>query len=188
MADPARRATAARRVLAVALTTVVPFVAACSSTKDLESGARTKTTIRDLGEDLIDDESVAGGSEGERKLQRVMDQLVASPDPCAILTQNGIQGYSIDPTILASSRARQTLTRGVIDVYNHLLDIIPDPAVKPALVVQRDTFVEVLDVVERYTANPSSKQGNEQIAELVKGEEFVEAATSVSSWTLANCS
>jgi hypothetical protein len=173
----------------VVLAAMVAVPAACASTKDIESSDQTKSTIRDLGGDLVDpDDVIASGSAGAREIQKIIDRLVASNDACAILTQKDVKGLKIDPTTLASSSARQALTKGVIAVYDHLIDIVPDAAVKPALVTQRDTFVQVLDLVERYTANPTSKQGNDQIQALITGDAFVKAATAVSSWTYANCS
>ena len=173
-------------LLLVAIATVP---SACSSTKDIESSGETKTTIRDLGGDLVDpDDSLTGGSAGAKAIQKIIDRLVASNDPCAILTQKDIKGLKIDPTTLASSGVRKVLTQGVIDVYDHVINIVPDPGLKPSLVVQRDTFVQVLDIVERYTANPASKQGNDQITALITADSFVKAQSTVSGWTYTNCS
>jgi len=181
----------ARRWLGAALLSLLIVTpVGCSSSRDIESSDGTKTTIRDLGDDdLVDeDDALAGGSQGAKEIQKIIDKLLASTDPCAILTQKDIKGLKIDATTLASSSARQTLAQGVIDVYGHLIQIVPDAAVKPALETQRDTFVQVLDIVERYTANPTSKQGNDQIQALVTGETFVKAESTVSGWTYANCS
>src|SRR4051812_44651454 len=108
-------------------------------------------------------------------MQKIIDRLLASNDACAILTQKDVKGYRIDATTLASSAARQVLARGVIDVYDHLIDIVNDDGIKPALQRQRDTFVQILQIVDRYTANPTSKQGNDQIRALSTGPEFVKA-------------
>ena len=159
----------------------------CSSSRDLESSEQPGTTIRDLGEELVEDEALVGGSEGAKEMQRIIDRLLASNDACAILTQKDIQGYKIDATTLASSSARQILANGVVDVYDHLIELVTDPAVTPALQVQRDTFGQVLEIVDRYTANPTSKQGNDQIQALITGETFVRAESAVSTWTFQNC-
>jgi hypothetical protein len=181
----------AMRGAVVALLTVgMALIAgpACSSSRDLESAANTGTTIRRLADDIEDDEALAGGSEGAQEMQKIIDQLLASNDPCAILTQKDVKGYEIDATTLASSAARRVLTNGVIDVYDHLIVIVPDDAIKPALQAQRDTFVQVLEVVDRYAANPTAKQGNDQINTLMTGEDFVRAQSAVAGWTSANCS
>lgn len=178
-----------RRAVATGLVVLVGLVGpACSSTRDLESAEPTGTTIRDLGEELVEDEALVGGSEGAKEMQRIIDRLLASNDACAILTQKDIKGYKIDATTLASSSARQILANGVVDVYDHLITLVTDPTVKPALQVQRDTFGQVLEIVDRYTANPTSKQGNDQIQALITGETFVRAESAVSAWTFQNCS
>ena len=179
-----RRWAASAALLA---TTLLPV--ACSSSRDVDSADATKTTIRKLDDGpLVDEDGLLGGSQGAKEIQRIIDRLLASNDPCAILTQKDIKGLKIDAATLASSSARQTLASGVIQVYDHVIQIVPDASVKPALGVQRDTFVKVLDVVERYTANPTSKEGNDQITALVTGEEFVKAQSAVSGWTYQNCS
>lgn len=182
----AARLRARAALVLVPLLVAVPL-AACSSTTDLDSEA-PGTTIRDLGDDpLVDDEGLTSGSQGAQAIQRIIDRLVASNDPCAILTQKDIKGLKIDATTLASSSARRTLAAGVVQVYDHVIQIVTDPTVKPALEVQKSTFVQVLDVVERYTANPTSQEGNAQIQALVTGEDFVKAQGQVSDWTNANC-
>lgn len=179
-----------RRVFGLALivaTAVVPV--ACSSSRDIESAGETKTTIRDLGDDeLVDEEALLSGSQGAKEIQKIIDRLVASNDACAILTQKDIKGLKIDATTLASSSARKTLAAGVVKVYDHIIQIVPDAAIKPYLGTQRDTFVQVLDIVERYTANPTSKEGNDQIEALISGDKFVQAQSAVSGWTYQNCS
>lgn len=185
---PTVREGALRRCAAVALTTVIALTAGCSSSRDLESAAQTGTTIRDLGEELVEDEALIVGSEGAKEMQKIIDRLLASNDACAILTQKDIKGYKIDATALASSSARQVLANGVVDVYDHLIALVTDASVKPALQTQRDTFGQVLSVVDRYTANPTSAEANDQIQALVTGEEFVRAESAVSTWTFQNCS
>jgi hypothetical protein len=179
-----------RRALAVALLAVAPLtatMAGCSSTRDLGSEGETKTTIRKIADDAGDEGALAGGSQGAKEMQKIINRLLASNDPCAILTQKDVKGFSIDATALASATAREVLARGVIDVYDHLLDIVGDDAIKPALQKQRDTFVEILQIVDRYTANPTSKQGNDQIRALSTGPEFVKAQHDVDNWTYQHC-
>lgn len=173
-------------VVLVVVSTGLPV--ACSSTREIDSADVTKTTIRDLGnEDLVDEDGLLSASQGAKEIQRIVDRLVASNDACAILTQKDIKGLKIDATTLASSSARQTLANGVVRVYDHVIQIVPDPAIKPSLGVQRDTFVKVLDVVERYTANPTSKEGNDQIQSLVTSSAFINAQSAVSAWTYQHC-
>ena len=86
------------------------------------------------------------------------------------------------------TEAVSRLAAGVVKVYDHIIQIVPDAAVKPYLGTQRDTFVQVLDIVERYTANPTSKEGNDQIEALISGDKFVQAQSAVSGWTYQNCS
>ena len=178
------------RSLVAALLIALLMVAAfgCASTRELESEGETKSTIRDLGDELPEDDAMAGGSDAAAAMQTIIDKMLASDDACAILTQKVIEGYQIDPTSLASTAARQVLASGVVDVYNHLIAIVNDDKVRPPLTVQRDTFTQVLDLVDRYAANPASKTGNDQIKALVEGQDFVSAANGVSAWTYANCS
>lgn len=181
---PRFHSLAALAVLNVAVLVAAP---ACSSTRDLEASAPS-STIRDLGNDpLVDDEGLASGSQGAAEIQKIIDRLVASNDPCAILTQKDIRGLKIDATTLASSSARKTLAAGVVQVYDHVIRIVPDAGIKPSLEVQKSTFVQVLDVVERYTANPTSQEGNDEIRALVTGPDFVKAQTQVANWTNTNC-
>lgn len=181
---------ALRRLMGIAALGLTVFLpVACSSSRDIETAGETKTTIRDLGdEDLVDEDALISGSQGAKEIQKIIDRLVASNDACAILTQKDIKGLNIDATTLASSAARKTLAAGVVKVYDHIIQIVPDAAVKPYLGTQRDTFVQVLDIVERYTANPTSKEGNDQIQALISGDKFVQAQSAVSGWTFSNCS
>jgi len=165
------------------------LLAACSSSRDIEGADGVTETTRDLGDDpLVDEDELTSGSQSAKEIQRIIDRLVAGTDPCAILTQKDIKGLKIDATALASSAARQTLATGVIRVYDHVIQLVTDASVKPALEVQRDTFVQILDIVERYTANPTSQEGNDQIRALISGEAFVKAQSQVAGWTNANCS
>ncbi|MFN8053134.1 MAG: hypothetical protein U0Q22_16935 [Acidimicrobiales bacterium] len=184
MADHRRRRSLAIGVLLAAAVVAAP---ACSSTRDLDSADQTGTTIRKLADDLVDEDPLTGGSAGAKELKKIIDRLVASNDPCAILTQKDIKGYQLDPTTLASSSARQTLAQGVVDVYDHLIKIVPDTTITPALQKQRDTFVQVLGIIDRYAANPTSKQSNDQIQALLTGTDFVQAQNAVSTWTYTNC-
>jgi hypothetical protein len=182
--QPVRRLAALTLALLLAAATAV----SCSESRDLGATGRTKTTIRRVDDPDADEDALAGGSAGAREMQKIIDRLVASNDPCAILTQKDVKGYQIDATTLASTATRKVLATGVIDVYDHLVDIIGDPSVRPALEKQRDTFVQVLEIVNRYTANPTSKQGDDQIRALTTGPEFVAAQNAVATWTINNCS
>lgn len=183
----ARRRSAPLGALLLAGLLVCLVAPSCSSSRDLVTDRQTGTTIRVLRDDGSGDDAIAGGSEGARQIQEIIDRLVQSDDACAILTQKDVRGYQIDATTLASSSARRVLTNGVIAVYDHLIKIMKDRAVVPALQSQRDTFVQVLDVVDRYAANPTAKQGNEQINALLTGDAFVQAQNQVAVWTSTNC-
>ena len=189
-ATPRRRAALVRRT-GVAALVVALAATGCSSTRELAADRGTETTIRRLPDDeLLDEEALETGSAAARSMDAIVAKLLASNDPCAILTQQEIRGYNIDATALAGSAVRQTMARGVVSVYNHTINVVPqtDEQLIAALRVQRDTFVQVLDVVDRYSANPTSRQGNQQIENLVRSDQFVKASEAVNGWIYQNCS
>lgn len=183
------RRTTVVRAGAVVLASVIAL-GGCTATRELSEPRETGTTIRRLPEDeLLDGDVVETGSAAVRRIEEIVAKLLASRDACAILTQQEIKGYSIDPTALAGSSARRAMARGVLQVYNHVINTVPqhESQLIAALRVQRDTFVQVLDVVDRYSANPASSQGNEQIQTLVQSEQFVKAGEAVNAWIYDNC-
>lgn len=179
-----------RRIGAAALVAALAATG-CSSTRELSADRSTETTIRRLPDDeLLDEEALETGSAAARSMEAIVAKLLASNDPCAILTQQEIRGYNIDATALAGSAVRQTMARGVVSVYNHTINVVPqtEDQLIAALRVQRDTFVQVLDVVDRYSSNPTSRQGNQQIENLVRSDQFVKASEAVNGWIYQNCS
>ncbi|MEZ5323207.1 MAG: hypothetical protein R2698_14265 [Microthrixaceae bacterium] len=106
------------------------------------------------------------------QLNKVFDRMLASDDACTILSQKAARGARLSPTALSDTRARQTLALGIIKVYNHVVTLVPSPEVKKALVSQRDTFSEILDIVDHYATNPLSAQARTQIDALMKGQEY----------------
>jgi outer membrane murein-binding lipoprotein Lpp len=169
---------------------VIPAVllTGCSSSRDLDASVDLTSTTRKLSDaEIPDDDALVSGSAAVAALQELIDRLLASNDACAILTQRDIKDAQLDPTTLASSAARKTLTKGVIEVYDHVIAIVTDQAVKVPLRVQRDAFVEVLDVVDRYSTNPTSKDANAEITNITRGPEFVAAQSAVQAWQFANC-
>lgn len=174
------------------LTAVMAVVfTGCTTTKDLPGERSTETTIRRLPDDeLLDEAALETGSAAAKNLQAIINRLLTSNDPCAILTQQAIKGYTIDATSLAGSAVRRTMASGVVDVYNHTINLVPanESTLIAALRVQRDTFVQVLEVVDRYSANPTSTQGNDQIAQLVQSDQFVKASDAVNLWVYSSCS
>jgi len=181
---------ARRSVAAVALALALPLgSAACSETRTLEGGAEaTSTTVRLLEEERGEfDEGLRTGSEAAAEIQRWINDLVTETDPCSILSQKVVQDRSFDPTVLASAAARKALAEGYVQVINHLVALIDDPAVTPALVVQRDSATEILDIVDRYAANPTSREGARQIDAVTAAPAYVEAEATISRWVISNC-
>lgn len=177
-----------RRALGVAALVVAAMVlGGCSSSRDLPKGESNGQTLPTLADDGGGD-TLASASAAAKRLQAVIDKLLAEDDACKILTRQDLSDLRIDPTSLASSSARKVLSQGVVDVYDHLMEIIVDPSVDPALQAQRDSFVRVLDIVERNTANPSSKVASDQIRAIVSAPAYVSAGDAVAAWTYANCS
>lgn len=74
-----------------------------------------------------------------------------------------------------------------MQIYDHLVDLVSDPTVKPALVVQQRTFAQVLDIVDRYADSPTSDRGADQVQALASTPEFLAASQTVATWITANC-
>ena len=182
---------AAMRRLGGAALAAALLATGCASTRELSADQRTETTIRRLPDDeLLNEAALETGSAATRSIDAIVAKLLASNDPCAILTQQEIKGYNVDATALAGSAVRRSMARGVVSVYNHTINVVPqtEEQLIAALRVQRDTFVQVLDVVDRYSANPASRQGNQQIESLVRSDQFVKASEAVNGWIYQNCS
>ena len=158
----------------------------CAQTDELAEG-RSSTTLRIGEDDLALGDDLAGSSAAAGQMQDLVDELLASNNACAILNQQAAGAIKLDPTTMMSSSARRVLAKGIVDIYDHLVTLVDDPAVKPALLVQQATFVEVLDIVDRYADSPSSKRGADEIKALAGAPQFVAASQSVATWVTTNC-
>lgn len=165
---------------------VVLLAGGCSQSRELGDSA-TSTTFRVSESEDASGDNLSGGSESAAQMQQMIDRLLVSTDPCAILTQRDIRDIQLDPTAMASSAVRQVVAKGVVEVYNHLAELVTDTSVNAALLVQRDTFVKVLNVVERYSSAPASEAASAEIAALAQAPAYVAAETTVNAWVGANC-
>ena len=172
-----------RPFLVVALMAGLIMIGGCSQTEDLGFAA-SSTTLR-----LVDDDDLSGDatSASAEQVQTVVDRLLDTDDACAILTQSAIASVSLEPTALLSASARRVLAQGIVDIYAHVTELVPDPAVRPALQVQSNTFAQVLSVVDRYADSPNSARGATEIQTLSEAPDFVAASQTVSTWVSANC-
>ena len=186
MADSAkRRSNRASVVLLVASLACV--AAACSSSSDIATSRQPTSTVRIAPDDAIGNgDGLTNGSEAIRQIQAMVDKLSQSTDPCGVLTGRDVKGIKLDPTAMASGEARKVVSQGVVKIYNHLVQI-SDPAIKDALRVQRDTYSQILDVVDRFAAAASSKQGNDEIQALAATPQFLAAQQQVAAWTTTHC-
>ena len=171
----------------ISVVAALVMLVGCSSTSDIATSRATSSTVRIAPDAALNGGGgLSSGSEATRQLQAAIDKLAASNDVCAVLTQRDVKGMKLDSTTLASTEARRVLSAGVVKIYNHLVQI-GDAAIKGALQVQRDTFVSVLDLVDRYTAASSSKQGNEEIQALTQAPQFLAAQQVVTTWIAGHC-
>jgi hypothetical protein len=180
-----------RRFLILAtLAALAASPAACSRSTDIPSVARptTTTTRTPSTTDPLDAdaEAVASGSEAVAKLRSIVDGMLASTDPCAILTQRDLDANQLDPSIFSSSGARKVVTSGLIDVYDHLIAISP-PEITAPLTAQKAVFVDVLGVVDRYALGGSDARATEQINALVSAPGYLAAQAQLTAWVSANC-
>ncbi len=158
----------------------------CSQTTDLSSDAVTTTNPKPATTDVVDGQS-GNESAGIDALQTLVDRLLASNDTCAILTQRDVRANQLDPTLFTSSNSRQVLARGVVQIYDHLIQISP-VAIRKALQDEKDVFAQVLDVVDRYAQNPNDKNATTQIDSLLKQPGMVTAQQALNDFITANCS
>jgi len=173
------------RVVAAAVLAAVVAVG-CSRTDEMTQG-RSETTLRIVDDDVSADGDLGDASEAARQMQVLVDRLLDSDDACAILTQREAAEVQLDPTVLLSSSARRVLAEGIVAVYQHLVTLVDDPTVKPALVVQQQTFAQVLDIVDRYADSPTSERGADEVQALASTPEFLAASQTVATWVTANC-
>jgi hypothetical protein len=159
---------------------------ACSSTTELDSAAPTTTNPPKAQVDPLDEAGGVIGAAGIQQLQDLVDRLLASNDPCAILTQRDVQGNQLDPTLFTSSAARQVLASGLIDVYDHLIQISP-VVIRQALTDQKAVFAQILDVVDRYANSPNDPGATTQIEDLLSQPGMVSAQQQINAFIQQNC-
>jgi hypothetical protein len=159
---------------------------ACSSTAELSSDAVTTTNPPKEQIDPLDEIAGPAGQAGIQQLQDLVDRLLASNDPCAILTQRDVQENQLDPTLFTSSAARQTLASGLVDVYDHLIQISP-VAIQQALSDQKAVFAQVLEVVDRYANTPNDPGATTQIEDLLAQPGMVGAQQQINAFITQNC-
>jgi hypothetical protein len=157
----------------------------CSQTTDLSSGAVTTTTPKSSTTDALDGNG-GNASAGIDQLQTLVARLLASNDTCAILTQRDVRANQLDPTLFTSSSSRQVLAQGVVNIYDHLLDISP-VAIRGPLQEEKDVFSQVLAVVNRYANNPQDNTATQQINDLLKTPTMVNAQQQLNDFISANC-
>ena len=172
---------------AVLAVSILVAATGCSKSTQLADDGQVTTTFRVTEREESGGETVSGGSDSATQMQIIIDRLLASSDACAILTQRDIRDIQLDPTAMASSAVRQVVATGVVDVYNHLAELVTEPTVNAALIVQRDTFAQVLAVVERYSNAPTSDAATSEISALAAAPEYIEAEATVNSWVSVNC-
>jgi hypothetical protein len=158
----------------------------CSQTQDLSSGAVTTTTPKPSTTDVLDGNG-ANASAGIDQLQTLVARLLASNDTCAILTQRDVRANQLDPTLFTSSSSRQVLAQGVVQIYDHLLDISP-VAIRGPLQSEKDVFAQVLAVVNRFADNPTDQTATQQIDDLLKTPTMVNAQQQLNDFITQNCS
>ena len=159
----------------------------CSTTKDLGSDEST-TTVKHTSttQDPLDAAALASGAQGVAELQKVIDTLLASNDVCAILTQQALKGARLDPTLLTTPSVRQVLAQGLVQVFDHLIKISP-AELKAPLQTEQTIFGQVLDVVQRFSTNPSDTKASDDINSLVSSANYLAAQQQIGSWATANC-
>jgi len=176
-----------RGILIIAASTLVLGASvACSSTTELNSDAVTTTNPPKEQVDPLDQIAGASGQAGIQQLQDLVDRLLASNDPCAILTQRDVQENQLDPTLFTSSAARQVLASGLVDVYDHLIQISP-VAIRQALSDQKAVFAQVLEVVDRYANSPNDPGATGQIEDLLAQPGMVTAQQEINAFITQSC-
>ena len=176
-----------RLLIGLTLAALAASPIACSRSTDIESAPRTTTTTKSPGTtDPLDADALASGSEAIRTLQAIVDGMLASEDPCAILTQRDVDENQLDPSIFTSSAARKVVTSGLVQVYDHLIAISP-PEITAPLTAQKAVFVDVLAVVERYASSGDDTRATTQINTLVSAPGYLAAQTQLTAWVSANC-
>lgn len=172
--------------VAVALVVLGAASGACSRSTDIEGSPVTTTEKAPATTDPLDSDALISGSEAVAELQALVDSMLATKDPCAVLTQRDIEANRLDPSLFTSAAARRVVTEGLIDVYDHLISISP-AAITSALQAQKVVLVDVLAVVDRYTTDPSGSKATKEIDSLVSSPGFLAAQSQITAWVSANC-
>jgi hypothetical protein len=175
-----------RGLLVVIVSSLLLGVAGCSRTAELNSEAVTTTNPPKAAVDPIDQLAGANGAAGIQQLQDLVDRLLASNDPCAILTQRDVRENQLDPTLFTTAAARQVLASGLVDVYDHLIQISP-VAIRQPLSDQKAVFAQVLEVVDRYASNPNDPGATGQIEDLLSQPGMVAAQQQINAFIQGNC-
>ncbi len=159
---------------------------ACSTTTELTSDPPTTTNPPKAATDPLDDIATSAGQAGLDQLQDLLDRLLASNDPCAILTQRDVRENQLDPTLFTTSAARQVLAAGLVDVYDHLIQISPE-SIRQALADQKAVFAQVLEVVDSYATNPNDPTATGRIDELMDQPGMVTAQQEINAFIREQC-
>jgi hypothetical protein len=174
------------RRLGLLLVVFAALGAGCSQATDLTSDAPTTTAPKSATTDPLDQGGDQLNSAGIDQLQRLIDRLLASNDPCAILTQRDVRGNQLDPTIFTSAAARASLAKGVVDVYDHLIQISP-VSIRQPLLDQKGVFVQVLGIVNQYADNPNDKGATEKINALLQQQAMVTSQNLLNTYIEQSC-
>jgi hypothetical protein len=186
-ADPVISSPVRRPLILLTLAVLLASPLACSRSTDIESTARSTTTERSPGTtDPLDAAALASGAAAIRDLQSIVDGMLASTDPCAILTQRDLEENQLDPSIFTTAAARAVVTNGLIAVYDHLIAISP-PEITAPLTAQKAVLVDVLAVVERYASSTDDSRATQKINSLVSAPGYLAAQTQLTAWVTANC-
>ncbi len=175
-----------RGVLVGVLFLALLAAAGCRTSKEIppyaDEGFHRPTTT----EDPLEGAELASGAAGLEELQRIFDRLLASNDPCAILTQQDLAENRLDPTVFTDPAARRLLADGLVRVFDHLISISP-PTITSALEAERDVFSDVLEVVDRYATNPTGAGATDEIEVLVNSQQFLAAGQQISQFVSTSC-
>lgn len=172
-------------VLALAVA-VVGSAVSCSRSTEIEGTPVTTTEKAPRPTDPLESDALVTGSEAVAQLQALVNSMLATQDPCAVLTQRDIEANRLDPSLFTSAAARRVVTKGLIDVYDHLISISP-AAITSALQAQKSVLLEVLAVVDQYANDPSGTKATKEINRLVSAPGYLAAQTQLTSWVSANC-
>lgn len=163
-------------------------IVGCTDSEDLEVGGlpaidpnRSTTT-----QGIDGNKAIVGGAETIDQINVIIDKLLASDDACAILTQQTVADYKIDPSALASPEVFVQLSSGLSRVFDHLIEIT-DATLRAPLQTEKKALAQVLDVVNRYIDNPTDAAATDQIKAIASAPEFVSASTALSLWASENC-